>query len=446
MTDPSTTPDTTTVRDLVGIGLGPFGLGLAALAEPFVRSKEILAEFLDQREEFCWHPGLLLPHATIQVPFLADLVTHADPTSKYSFLNYLKQNGRIYAHYIRASFYPLRSEYSQYCAWVAEQLDTVRWRRRVTAVTPEGQLWRVTSTAPDGSDPESVLARNVVSAVGTEPFIPAPLQAPAGTPQILHSADYLYHRAEITAADSVTIVGSGQSAAEIYRDLIEEFARTGRRLDWFTRSPRFFPMEYTKLTLEMTSPEYAAHHHGLSIATRDRLSRKQRSLHKGISADLIDDIFDTLYRLSVHRRPDTTLRAGVEVSRADPHTPTTDGSRGQHRIHIRNRETGATGIHGTDVLILATGYRPPEMPPFLDGAETVRQDQCGRLDVGLDFDLDDAGTLFTLNGEEHTHGLSAPDLGMGAWRNSIILNRILGREAYAVERHIAFQTFGGENL
>ena len=46
------------------------------------------------------------------------------------------------------------------------------------------------------------------------------------------------------------------------------------------------------------------------------------------------------------------------------------------------------------------------------------------------------------NAEEHTHGLTAPDLGFGAWRNSHILSSIVGTEVYPVERRIAFQEFG----
>ncbi|WP_308216873.1 hypothetical protein [Kocuria flava] len=42
----------------------------------------------------------------------------------------------------------------------------------------------------------------------------------------------------------------------------------------------------------------------------------------------------------------------------------------------------------------------------------------------------------------HTHGLTAPDLGMGAYRNSVILRAVTGREVYPVESAIAFQTFG----
>ena len=46
------------------------------------------------------------------------------------------------------------------------------------------------------------------------------------------------------------------------------------------------------------------------------------------------------------------------------------------------------------------------------------------------------------NAEEHTHGFVAPDLGMGAMRNSVILAQVLGPRAYAVEKRIAFQECG----
>ena len=90
--------------------------------------------FLEARDGFDWHPGMLLDDATLQVPFLADLVTMADPTSRWSFLNYLKQSGHLYPFYIRESFYPLRREYDDYCRWAAESLPSVRFGERVAAV------------------------------------------------------------------------------------------------------------------------------------------------------------------------------------------------------------------------------------------------------------------------------------------------------------------------
>lgn len=38
--------------DLVGVGLGPFNLGLAALAQPLVDSGELSAVFFDKRPRF----------------------------------------------------------------------------------------------------------------------------------------------------------------------------------------------------------------------------------------------------------------------------------------------------------------------------------------------------------------------------------------------------------
>ncbi|MGL6129886.1 SidA/IucD/PvdA family monooxygenase, partial [Chryseobacterium artocarpi] len=82
--------------DIIGIGIGPFNLGLAALLEPV---ETVSALFLDQADGFDWHPGLMLDNATLQVPFMADLVTMADPKSKYSFLNFLKETDRLYKFY-----------------------------------------------------------------------------------------------------------------------------------------------------------------------------------------------------------------------------------------------------------------------------------------------------------------------------------------------------------
>ena len=244
----------------------------------------------------------------------------------------------------------------------------------------------------------------------------------------------------------MTVVGSGQSAAEIYRALMENSAESGHRLDWFTRSPRFFPMEYTKLTLEMTSPEYTSYFHGLDVEVRDRVNRTQRNLHKGISSDLVNDIYDTLDRLSVRHSFSSTLRTGVSVA-WEPGAEPTDGTTGRHRLRLSHDESGATGVHATDTVILATGYRPPRLPEFLRPvADHIRRDEYGRMAVGLGFDIDDAGTLFVQNAEEHTHALSAPDLGMGPWRNSVLLSRVLGREVYPVEREVAYQSFGGEGL
>ena len=439
------------VHDLVGVGLGPFGLGLAALSDPV---PDLDAVFLDAADEFRWHPGMMIEGATIQVPFLADLVTMADPTSRFSFLAWLKQTGRLYPFYVRESFFPLRAEYDAYCRWVAGQLGTLRWGRRVTAVTDlgDGTLLvhaertsaATTPTSATETTTETWRTRHVVLSTGTEPSLPASVTGLAGP--VVHSAGYLGARDALRAAPSVTLVGSGQSAAEIYRDLLDGVGHPGpggtvvdgARVDWVTRSPRFFAMEYTKLTLELTSPEYTDHFHGLPEAERDRLGREQRSLYKGISGDLVDDVHETLYRRSVDGPLATTLLTETELVDATWHD-----DRGVFSLTLRHAQLGTTVVRETAALVLATGYAPRSTSVLDPLGDQVERDSRGRLAVARDHSVDGGrGRVFVQNGEEHTHGLTAPDLGMGAWRSSSIIASVTGREVYPVERRVAFQTFG----
>lgn len=425
-------------HDVIGIGLGPFNLGLAALAHDL---EDVDGVFLESRDEFSWHPGMMLEGATIQVPFMADLVTMADPTSRFSFLNHLKQVGRLYPFYIREDFNPLRAEYDQYCRWVAEQLDTIRWGHEVTSVEQETDgTYLVTARRVDGTS-ASLRARHVVLGIGTEPTVP-PVAEGLGGP-VAHSAGYLDARADLQDRESITLVGSGQSAAEIYLDLLEGATEHGYHLTWITRSPRFFPMEYTKLTLEMTSPEYGRYFRDLPMERRDVLGREQRTLYKGISADLVDTIYDTLYRITVEtgRPAPTTLLTNSELREAS-WDPTT----GRYTLEVHHEEQDAAATVTSEGLVLATGYRP-RTPDFLTPvADRIRRDARGRYDTGTDYSVDIDGRIFVQNAEEHTHSVLAPDLGMGAYRNSVIIRAITGREVYPVEERIAFQQFGVEKI
>ena len=232
------------------------------------------------------------------------------------------------------------------------------------------------------------------------------------------------------------MVGSGQSAAEIYADLLAGTEAHGYALNWVTRSPRFFPLEYTKLTLEMTSPEYTAYFQSLPPATRAGLLREQRCLYKGISSDTVNAIFDALYAKQVYGGVDTTLLTSTELTGA-----TWDGT--SYALDLHHTEQAEDFQLRTDSLVLATGYAPM-VPEFLEPVrDRIRWDDEGRYVVSPTYAVDHAGTeIFVQNAEEHTHGFVAPDLGMGAFRNSVLIGTMLGRECYPVEKRIAFQEFG----
>ncbi len=427
------------IFDFAGIGVGPFNLGLAALSEPVDGLDGV---FLEQRESFDWHPGMMLEPAHLQVPFMADLVTLADPTSPYSFLNFLKQTGRLYRFYIRENFYPLRAEYNQYCQWVAGQLRSVRFSTAVLDIAYDAGVYRLSVEGPDG--PEVLLARRLVLGTGTSPFVPASCDgivdaaAKDSGGLVLHNADYLSRKSELQTKRSITIVGSGQSAAEIYYELLQDMDTYGYQLNWVTRSGRFFPMEYTKLTLEMTSPEYVDYFHGLPQDQRDGLIKSQKNLYKGINSELIDAIYDLLYTKSLSDMVDTQLLTHSSLTGA-----AWDPAAGSHTLQLRHEEQGTDYVLDSEAVVLATGYTYRE-PEFLAGIQgPIARDTAGRFAVARNYSTGvEPGEIFVQNAELHTHGFVTPDLGMAAYRNSCILREVTGREVYPVERSIAFQQFG----
>ncbi|WP_205509630.1 lysine N(6)-hydroxylase/L-ornithine N(5)-oxygenase family protein [Longitalea arenae] len=417
---------------LIGIGIGPFNLGLAALIEPVAG---VSALFFDQSESFDWHPGLMLPNATLQVPFMADLVTLADPTNKYSFLNFCKHTGRIYPFYIRENFNILRKEYNGYCQWVAAQLSNCRFGHEVIAIDHVNNLYEVTVRRSGKS--ETYYAERLVLGTGTQPYIPSFIDRNQ-LPRVLHTSQYLPNKNKLLGSGSVAIIGSGQSAAEIFQDLLPA-TEQGLQLSWLTRSPRFYPMEYSKLTLELTSPEYVDYFYKLPEERRKKLLSKQNPLYKGINYDLINDIFDQLYEMSVGNISlPVNIRSNMRLEKI---STAEDGN--SYDLHFTETDQQEPYQCQASYVVLATGYKYRE-PAFLHGiTERINRREDGLFQVERDYTIDVNGDeIFVQNAELHTHGFVTPDLGMGAYRNAHIINKVTGRQVYHIEKRIAFQTFG----
>ncbi|MFD5402067.1 lysine N(6)-hydroxylase/L-ornithine N(5)-oxygenase family protein [Streptomyces griseorubiginosus] len=439
-------------RDLVGIGIGPCNLSLAALAQPLTT---LDAVFYEQRPAFHWHPGLLIDGATVQVPFLADLVTLVDPASDWTFLNYLKARERLFPFYFAERFHIQRAEYDAYCRWVAENLPGLHFSHQVDAVrfNPERDVFEVDFTQLDSDGEAEALGRtytrNIVVGIGTEPYVPEPLKPLVGAPgvPVIHAADYLDHRQSLLAADHVTVVGSGQSGAEVFLDLLRNRPTGRERLHWLGRTEAFAPMEYSKLGLEHFTPDHTRYFHALSESVRDRLGTTQWQLHRGIGADTIAAIHDELYHRTLHGGwPDAVLTPGVRVRTAGRIATT------KIELHLEHIQQGSRSRLTTDAVVLATGYRERPLDRILAGLDPyLRRDsrERPRVDEQFRLDLDPSVTgadchVYVQNAERHTHGVGAPDLGLAAWRSATILNTVTGKNPYPLPARTAFTTFGLE--
>jgi lysine N6-hydroxylase len=90
----------------------------------------------------------------------------------------------------------------------------------------------------------------------------------------------------------------------------------------------------------------------------------------------------------------------------------------------------------TDAVVLATGYRE-RVPSFLEA-------DLAALFGPADLDHRVAPGLYVQNAEQRTHGVGAPDLGLGAHRAAVILNAVTGRTVYDLPRRAAHTAFDPE--
>lgn len=178
-----------------------------------------------------------IPGARMQISFLKDLATPRDPRSKFTFINYLHSKGRLNTFINLSTFLPSRMEYEDYLRWCAshfEKQGCVKYGANVDSVVPsspsaeDGKIPGFTiSSSSSSGETVTHAAKNVVIAVGGKAIIPPVLQ---NKPCVLHSSQYATSIGKIEKLQKenrrplrFAVIGSGQSAAEIYSDLWERF-------------------------------------------------------------------------------------------------------------------------------------------------------------------------------------------------------------------------------
>ncbi|WP_051526498.1 lysine N(6)-hydroxylase/L-ornithine N(5)-oxygenase family protein [Alkanindiges illinoisensis] len=425
--------------DMIGIGLGPFNLSLAALLHPHHTQLDYC--FFEQKAAFSWHDGMLLPGTTLQVPFMADLVSMVDPTSPFSFLNYLKQHGRLFKFYFLEKLHIPRQEYNHYCQWVSQQLSRIQYQSQVTAVYPVKDGFAV--DVQQAGQCQTYHTRALVLGTGTVPGLPECLRAfSRDYPQYcFHSADFM-QKGEQIQSGRVVVLGAGQSAAEVFQSLfarqLNAQGQAQYQIDWLTRASGFFPMEYSALGLEHFTPDYTRYFYQLPQALKDQLVPNQGLFYKGISFGTIAAIYEQLYHRTIAGQSQQVTLAGlselVQASRQDNRFVLTFKQQQQQQYF----EVIA------DYVISATGYQH-RLPAFMQGLDEVLQrDKQGRLRISANYEVahQAQGRIFVQNAELHTHGIGTPDLGLGAWRAATIINQLLEQPAYELVSDNTFQQFG----
>jgi len=419
--------------DIVGIGFGPSNLALAIALDEILRddARALSHCFIERQPRFTWHGDMLLPGTDMQISFLKDLVSLRDPTSPYSFVNYLRQHKRLEAFISQKTFFPSRIEFNDYLRWSAGHFDAhCRYGENVTRVVPEYKGGEVVALRVHSSDAagreRQRRSRSLVFAPGGRPVVPDCF-ADQNDARIMHSSRYLgaiERPAPDTggaSAPALAVVGGGQSAAEIFLDLVARYPNA--KVDLILRGSTLKPSEDGPSINHIFDPDYTDFFFGQPRQVRQSLLAEFRHTNYAVvDGDLIERISAMLYAQRVDGNERVRVLSSCSVERV---------SCDERGVHLDLAQLGSVERLQARYqrVVLATGYMRDTSEALLAELEPELDGFC----IGRHYQLATPAhvkpPIFVQGSSETTHGLADTLLSVLAVRSHEIARSLVDKLA-----------------
>jgi L-ornithine N5-oxygenase len=338
--------------ELLAVGAGPSNLGLAIALEELAPDLARESLIVERNQAVEWQPGLLLPEAKSQVSFLKDLVTLRNPRSRFTFLNHLHATGRLDDFINLGSLTPYRLEISAYLDWVARSLAMVGLELGLgcTDILPErdssGAVTRWITSLDDGTE---ISSRYLVIGAGRDPNIPEQL---AGLPEsrVIHSTRYKSAAAALSThlPYRVALVGSSQSAAEMFRALQTDLPDSD--VAWIMRSVGLTADQSSKFTNELYYPSYVDEFFDLPAEGRALVLKElYKTNYSCITPAMLQTLYTDFYLDRLAGRDERRLITSTDITAAREQD-------GEVILELTDRRTGETTELRRDLVFLGTGF------------------------------------------------------------------------------------------
>jgi L-ornithine N5-oxygenase len=411
------------VHDLVGIGFGPSNLSLAiALRE---QETELDAVFLEKQPAFGWHRGSLIEGTTMQVSFLKDLATMRNPSSEYSFLNYLQDRGRLVDFINHKTMFPSRVEFHDYLEWAAARVaDQVEYGAEVVAVPPVLAGDEIVACDDVVRDATGGLVtrrtRNLVIATGLEPVLPSSIRLGE---RVWHSSELMHRISGLDSPKRLIVLGAGQSGAEVTDHLHQTFADA--EICAVFAKYGYTPADDSSFANRIFDPAAVDHFYSApGDVKRMLLGYHGSTNYSVVDLDLIDELYRRAYQERVRGAERLRILGASRLRSLTEHA-------GGVRAVVEFLPTGEETVLEADAIVCATGYRSRD-PLTLLGELT---EHCARLPDGtpaIDRDYRVVTSahvqcgIYVQGATEHTHGLSSTLLSTTAVRAGEITRSLVG--------------------
>jgi lysine N6-hydroxylase len=416
-------------KDLIGIGAGPANLSLAALLTT-ARERgltSITGIFFEREATVFWHSLQMFPGTLMQTEFYRDLVTPIDPTSKFSFLNYLKSQARLDQFFCSSTIYPTRREFEDYFRWVARQISEVIFEVAIDCVDYDVQN---NSFVIDAGTHGQCRAKHIVFGCGGRPKSGIEESHPRRVVDVSQLLAFIFPE----TLERILVVGGGQSAAECVNYLLDKFSKRSLRIDWVTSETSFRALDTSSFSRETFSAAYAQVFSGLNSELRKKINEDDKSVANGMPPLYAQMLYQRLYRLrhlsaSEQACPTVHAQANTEVLEAR------ENSSGVS-VKASIVSTGKTDVAIYDCVILCTGLDDETiLESSLIGPELKRridrnQDRTG---YAVTWDGPSNRMIFVQSQNKDTHGLGDSSFVTAPGRNAAILNSIANREIYKID-------------
>lgn len=421
---------TDNIYTVIGIGFGPSNLGLAlAITEHNNNENDDLSMmFLEGKSAFSWHPEMLLPGATMQVSFLKDLVTMRDATSEYSFLSYLQDKDRLADFVNLSTFYPRRTEFTDYLRWCERRIrednyeDIVTYDSYVISVSHQHGLFVVTT-----SDGVVRRARNVVLGGGISASLPAFVDA--GTRQfhshgLLSSLRDFQHKIGDLDNASIAVIGAGQSAAEVSHYLYSQYENT--KVYSVISSFGYVPADNSPYVNRIFDPASVDSFYNAPADVRSKIRRDHKATNNAApDLDIIKTLYDIEYEEKVGNNSEeaqsTEARLHMyNVSRVVGAEETPEGVELTIATAMDSKKTFTQMF---DAVVYATGFEQFSPARVLDQETALLFGDTPGRDYRLPTEL--SGDIYLNGGVEESHGLTSSLLSNIAVRSGEITKSLV---------------------
>ena len=418
-------------NDLVGVGVGPANLSLAALITS-ARDRGLISirsTFLERNPAIFWHSGQLFPGTLMQTEFYRDLVTPIDPTSRFSFLNYLKSKGRLDQFLCSSSIWPTRREFDDYFNWAAKQITDLIFATTIDSVEydPETNLFVVDADHGSGSrSPTRYKSRHIVLGGGSQPN-----SAIASIGHVVDVSTLLTFDFP-NPSQRILVIGGGQSAAECINYLLDRFANVETHITWLTRDTSFRALDKGNFSRETYSASYGHAFASLPRQLREKIMRDDRNVANGITPEIALALYQRLYclkYLSSPGGPSVHMQSNTEVLEVR------DEAKGAI-VTARALATSQTSTDVYDCAISCTGFDDKTiLESSMIGAELRRRISKNEAPDGyaIAWDGPPDRMIFVQSQNRDTHGLGDVNFITAPARNASILNSIAGEEIYKID-------------